>query len=79
MIRVIVRQSDRAAAANVGGPVDTTYRTFELWPDGGGDTLNVQVQRLEAYLADKSNDYAHREVVGVEVVGKLTDSESHRG
>jgi hypothetical protein len=57
-LRIIVRQSDEGAARNVGGPVQTSYKTFD-----------VELPALEAFLsADGQPDYICREVIGVEVL-----------
>ena len=59
MIRVIVRSADRGAAANVGGPVDVEYRTFD-----------IEVPELESFLHQPKKEnwtYTFREVIGVEV------------
>lgn len=57
MIRVIVRTSDCGAAANVGGPVDLYFKTFD-----------VPSAELEHYLTEDKGKYSTREVVGVEVL-----------
>jgi hypothetical protein len=56
MIRIIVRTSDCGAAAHVGGPVDLSFKTFD-----------VSIPELEQFLSEK-RDYSAREVVGVEVI-----------
>jgi hypothetical protein len=56
VIRIIVRSSDCGAAANVGGPVYTDYRTFD-----------VDIPELEEFLREQRT-YLVREVVGVEVL-----------
>lgn len=59
MIRIIVRADDAALAANVGGSVKTTFKTFDL-----------EFKELEVFLREgDKNPYGHRYVVGVEVVG----------
>jgi len=58
VIRLIVRTNDFGAAANVGGPVNVTFQTFD-----------VGAPILEAFLRAKDGDlYCRREVVGVEVL-----------
>jgi hypothetical protein len=56
-IRIIVRECDEGAARNVGGPVQTRHRTFD-----------VDLPELEAYLRNVPYDYVCREVIGVELV-----------
>lgn len=54
-IRLIVRQSDCGAAANVGGAVHETYKTFE-----------IEAPELEAYLLDKPDSWTTRTLIGAE-------------
>ena len=71
MIRVVVRTADRAAAANVGGPVDEAIRTFDLMPAADGEMLRQQIESLEKFLREPTEqkwDYVHRQVTGVEVL-----------
>jgi hypothetical protein len=63
-IRVIIQTSDAGMAANVGGSVNTTYRTIDL-----------EHPILEEFLARKMGDYGHRQVIGVEVVPAPVPSE----
>lgn len=48
MIRIIVQRTDAGTAAHVGGPVMTTYRTFDIDHPAleeflrGGDSLDVR-------------------------------------
>lgn len=59
MIRIIVRTSDGAQAANIGGDVDTTFRTFEF-----------SLPELEKFLNEpnkKKWSYCFRQVIGVEI------------
>ena len=61
-LRVVVQDADRAAAANVGGPVDTSLKTFD-----------IESPELEQYLQQPIKDkwnYVHRQVIGVEVIVK---------
>jgi hypothetical protein len=73
MIRVIVIQQDRGGAANVGGAVDTTFKTFELSPSADPEFVVSQVLALERYLREPITPgradmgYVTREVVGVEL------------
>jgi len=56
MIRVIVRNDDAKMAANVGGSVHTTLKTFDYdLPD------------LERWLA-KDSSLSHAQVIGVEII-----------
>ena len=56
MLRVIVRTVDCGAAANVGGPVETRFKTFDIdQPD------------LEQHLR-MTQQYATNEVIGVELL-----------
>lgn len=55
MIRVVVQTNDAGMAANVGGSVHTTIRTFD-----------IEAPELEAYLREPMGTYAHRQVLGVE-------------
>ncbi len=60
MIRIIVRETDVGAAANVGAPVAITWKTFD-----------VDAPEVEAHLRETVKEnmaYVGREVVGVEVV-----------
>lgn len=58
MIRIIVRTVDIGSAINVGGPVDTKFKTFD-----------VSLPELEEYL-ERRSQYESKEVIGVDVVGK---------
>lgn len=55
-MRFICRETDCAAAANVGGPVNTTFRTF------------VTADSVETWLRLDSGRYVTRECIGVELV-----------
>lgn len=58
MIRIIVRATNCGAAANVGGPVETQYKTID-W----------DIPELERLLKQaKETTYAYAEVIGVEVL-----------
>ncbi len=60
MIRVICRDVNIGAAANVGGPVDIEHRTFD-----------VELTAIETWLKEPSvmNDhYRTREVIGFELL-----------
>lgn len=65
MLRIIVRTDNAGMAANCGGAVETTYRTFEM-----------DAPELEAFLREpksKNWTYAQRQVVGVELPDANTD------
>lgn len=55
MIRLVVRTDDAGMAANVGGNVDTSYKTFD-----------VDLPEVEAFLRDKGK-YMHIRLVGCEL------------
>ena len=58
MLRVIVHSADCGAAANVGGPVHVSHRTFD-----------IEAAALEEFLRDgRGVQYLHREVIGVEIL-----------
>jgi len=60
MVRLIVKYNDISAAANVGGPVNTSYSTFD-----------IEHAELEALLRRTvPSDYGHAEVVGAAVFPK---------
>lgn len=54
-LRIIVTTTD--AAANVGGPVHVTHKTFD-----------VQAPEVEAFMAEKMGSLEYRCIVGVEVI-----------
>lgn len=57
-IRVIVRTDDAGMAANIGGDVHTTFRTFD-----------IEAAELEAFLtSNRGNAYTERHVIGVELL-----------
>jgi hypothetical protein len=55
MIRIVVQVADASMAANVGGPVQTWCRTFD-----------VEAPDLEAFMQPDGNAYREKHVVGVE-------------
>jgi hypothetical protein len=59
-LRIIVRESDIGAAANVGGPVNLQYRTFDI------DAHEV-IDYLEFNGVD-DHRYQSREVLGSHIV-----------
>lgn len=56
MIRIIVRQDNAEMAANVGGSVFTSLKTFDY-----------DLPELERWLADESK-FSHAQVIGVELL-----------
>lgn len=56
-IRIIVTTTDAGAAANVGGPVHVTHKTFD-----------VEAPEVEAFVAEKMRPFQYRSIVGVEVI-----------
>jgi len=65
MIRLIVRIDDAGMAANVGGPVQTTYRTFD-----------IEHPELEEALQSFNLNY--RSIVGAEIVKAEPEKEPTR-
>lgn len=59
MMRLIVRVVNVGSAVNVGGPPDTTFKTFD-----------VDASDVEEFIRLNSVKYATTEVVGVEILGK---------
>ena len=57
MLRIIVTTADCSAAANVGGPVNVTHKTFD-----------VAAPEVESFLNEKLGTYFHRMVCGVEIL-----------
>lgn len=55
MLRIIVRETDCGAACNVGGPVNSSWKSFD-----------VELPEVESFLSEK-RQYMTREVVGVEI------------
>jgi len=58
-LRIIIRTDDASLAANIGGAVETQYRTFD-----------VDLPEVEEFLSEPKSRkwaYAHRQVVGVEI------------
>ena len=56
MIRVVVETCDAGMAANVGGSVHRTLRTFD-----------IEAPELEAFLRERMYTTSHRQVIGVEL------------
>ena len=56
-IRITVETCDAGMAANVGGSVHRTVRSFD-----------IDAAALEAFLAEPLHSPSHRQVVGVEVL-----------
>lgn len=67
MLRIIICQTDCAAAANVGGPVEIEYRTFD-----------IEAPEVEAYLRAEVGSYARRQIVGTELRGAAPPQEQTR-
>jgi len=57
MIRLILSEADAGMAANVGGPVTITYKTFD-----------IDAPEVEAWLKSPTSSYAQRRLVGCEVL-----------
>jgi len=67
MIRIIVRTDEASMAANVGGAVESTWKTFD-----------VVLPELEAFLQKPKAEkwpYSHRQVSGVEVLDAVNSHE----
>ncbi len=56
MIRIIVRTDEAGMAANVGGAVNTSFKTFEI--------AHID---LESFLAEDVGTYGQRQIVGCEI------------
>lgn len=64
MIRLIVRVDDAAMAANVGGQVHSTYRTFD-----------VDLPEVEEFLRAASRpNFDYRTITGAEIVEPLKET-----
>jgi hypothetical protein len=59
-LRIILQGVNYGAAANVGGPVFTEFKTFD-----------IEAPEIEAWLSE-TIPYGHRQVAGAEVVAALT-------
>lgn len=57
MIRIVCHEADAEMAANVGGPVQQSYKTFEF-----------DLPQLESWLLGVYATYKSRQVIGVEVL-----------
>ena len=57
MLRIIVRTDDASMAANVGGPVFSDFKTFD-----------IHAPEVEAFLRTPAPQLGQRQVVGVELV-----------
>lgn len=57
MIRIVVQRSEAGMAANVGGPVHTSVKTFDL-----------DAPEFEAYMRAERGTYEDKMVVGVEIL-----------
>lgn len=66
MIRIIVVTTDACRAANVGGPVEVSYRTFD-----------IAAPEVEAFMAERhdwknTGSLADRTIVGIELLDDST-------
>lgn len=60
-LRLIVRSVSKGAAANIGGPVETEHRTFDV----------EATKEVEDYLLEPihmNDHWTSREIIGVEVI-----------
>ena len=57
-IRIIVQTCDASMAANVGGPVDTSFNTFD-----------IEAPELEEFLRSNRPRLGLRQVIGAELLG----------
>ena len=72
MIRLIIRDTDYGAAANVGGYVETRFKTFDVeLPADVEAYLREFTDERDRLLAEKKNIWWNREVIGVEVLRKI--------
>lgn len=71
MIRLIIRDTDYGAAVNVGGGVETLFKTFDVeLPADVEAYLREFTDERDRLLAEKKNIWWNREVIGVEVLRK---------
>ena len=63
MIRVIVVSAYAGMAANVGGPVQTEYKTFD-----------IEAPDLEAFVTAQMGSCDQRSIVGIEVLNQEQDN-----
>jgi hypothetical protein len=69
MIRLIIRDTDYVAAANVGGDVETLFKTFDVeLPAEVEAYLREFTDERDRLLAEKKTRWWTREVIGVEVL-----------
>lgn len=59
---VIVRWDDTGAASNVGGPVETEYRIFE-----------VEMPEVAAFFREHENSFSAITILGVAVTREASD------
>lgn len=57
MLRIVVRTDDAGMAANVGGSVLTTIKTFD-----------IEHPEIERLLRQEGRQYVHSQVVGIELL-----------
>lgn len=65
MLRIVVQTDDASMAANVGGKVETKFRTFD-----------IDAPELEAFLREpegKKWQFTQRQAVGIEVIDRPAD------
>jgi hypothetical protein len=65
MIRIVCHEADAEMAGNVGGPVQQSYKTFD-----------VDLPNVEAWLESVSGIYKRRQVVGIEILADLAKVET---
>jgi hypothetical protein len=56
-IRIIAHSTDAEMAANVGGPVTTSYRTFD-----------IDAPEVETFLRKPWRNYEERGIIGIELL-----------
>lgn len=66
MLRVIVRTDDAGMACNVGGAVNSSFKTFD-----------ISAPEVEAFLRASQGTYGQRQVVGVEITDQQSDAGSN--
>lgn len=59
MIRLIIEVSNFGAAANLGGPVDVGYKTFD-----------VDLPDVERFLKNNTSTYSSATLKGIEIIGR---------
>lgn len=69
-MRLIIATADYGAAANIGGPVDQTVRTFDFELPEAEAHLQEHKDALTKALALKQTLWMTRTVIGVEIISK---------